>query len=65
MNASTIYMRHVDKEGNVALREHRVWDRELFVQTQDDDARKENGSVAVLTEKEFRKGTPREQLRKA
>lgn len=57
MSPSTIYMRHTDKEKNVSIREHRVWDRELFVVSQDDAARKENGAVEVLTEKEFHKLT--------
>lgn len=55
MKATTVFLRHIDKEKNVAVREHRVWDRDLFLETQLNDATKEKGSIEVLTEREYQK----------
>ena len=40
-----IYLRYTDVDGNVYVRDHRVWDAALFLASQEADARKMNADV--------------------
>lgn len=53
MNATDIFLRHTDNKGNVWAQMHRVWDKDVFLQTQSDSTAKEGGKVVVLTEVEY------------
>lgn len=52
-----IYLKHTDKEGNVAVRCHRVWNGDLLIATLLGAAVKEGGKAFVqqLTEEQYRK----------
>jgi hypothetical protein len=53
MNVRTIYMRHTSAEGNSYVNEHRVWDADKFIASQQkaaevvnaDHAKKNDGQV--------------------
>lgn len=49
-----LYLRHTDKHGKSRLECHRVWDAERFLTAADKFARKEHGSVAVVSESIYR-----------
>lgn len=55
MNATDVFLLHTDKQGNAYAASHRVWDKDLFLQTEADAARKEGGQVFALTEAEYQK----------
>lgn len=50
MHARDIYMRHTDKSGQSYVQEHRVWDAEKFVLSQQAAATKEGGSAQQVTQ---------------
>lgn len=45
MTGLTIYMRHTDTNGHRTVREHRVWDKDLFVNARTDEALQANRKV--------------------
>lgn len=55
MESTTIFLKHTDKKGNSYAYDHRVWDRDLFLESELDAARKEGGTIEVLTEREYQK----------
>lgn len=53
MHARDIYMRHTDKSGQSYVQEHRVWDAEKFVLSQQAAATKEGGSAQQVTREAY------------
>lgn len=45
MTPRDIYMRHTGKDGKSYVHEHRVWDAERFIASQQDAAAKEGGKA--------------------
>ena len=55
MTTRDLYLQHKDKKGSPRVECHRVWDAERFLAATEAAAKKEGGSVAVVTEAEYRK----------
>lgn len=53
MQARDVYIKHTDKHGATWIQHHRVWDSLLFMQSQDDAARKEGGAIQASSEREY------------
>lgn len=51
----TLYMRYVDKHGNVTVQAHQVWDKERFVEARQADQMKEGGSVTEVDADTYRR----------
>lgn len=51
MNATShgrdLYVRHTDENGKTVVREHRVWDADRFLSSQQAEAKKTGGKAAV------------------
>jgi hypothetical protein len=52
-----VWLRHTDKDGRSHVMQHRCWDRERFVQSQRDAARKQGGlaDVQQITPEQYKK----------
>jgi hypothetical protein len=55
LTARDIYLRHTDKDGESHVQEHRVWDAERFLSSQQAAASKEKGSVQLSTREVYLK----------
>jgi hypothetical protein len=47
MTTRDIFLRHTDKDGHSVVREHRVWNSDLFITSQAEAALKEGGKALV------------------
>lgn len=55
MICEDLFIKRVDKDGNVTYSQHRVWDRERFLAAQKKDAVKEQYHVEQVTKDDFLK----------
>ena len=51
----TVFMKHIDKEGKGYIEMHPCWHMERFIASQTIEAKKAGGSVAVVTQDDYRK----------
>jgi hypothetical protein len=50
----TLYMKYCDARGNVSIQQHQVWDKDLFVASQQKAYAKEGGSAVVTDAADYR-----------
>jgi len=55
MNVITIYLERTDKDGQLTVTEHRVWDAKIFMDARRSEAAKEGGksSAKQITREDY------------
>lgn len=59
MQTREIHMLYTSKKGETHTQSHFVWDSERFVQSQQDEAKKQGGKAEQITKEQYDKLNPK------